>query len=206
MVHARRSGHTLHGDDRSNNEGSHLPSERTGRHSKSRLAIGSFRAFVDASFNANLASVSGNIVFGDSFPNAQEGDASTAGLIDELGAIAGEVPDQYTLTVEFTRVEGDDSVVIILPVGEVSPALELGGWRGTAHGLSRIDGNSVRTDENPTSVQPGSLENGKRYTLGAEVKVEDESATVKATLDGKLLFDWSGAVSRLQPNRGSATP
>ncbi len=47
---------------------------------------GVFAAFTDISFDGALASVLGDISFGESFPIAQSGDGLTAGLIDEVGA------------------------------------------------------------------------------------------------------------------------
>ena len=68
--------------------------------------------------------------------------------------IARDVPKNYELSVEFTRTAGGDSVVIILPVGNVSPALEIGGWQEQAHGLSRVDGLPSKHADNPTSIRP----------------------------------------------------
>ena len=52
---------------------------------------GVFSAFADVTFDNNLASLSGNIVFGSDFPNAQEGNTSVDGLIDELGALSNDM-------------------------------------------------------------------------------------------------------------------
>ncbi|MEM7011398.1 MAG: hypothetical protein AAF585_07935 [Verrucomicrobiota bacterium] len=112
-----------------------------------------------------------------------------------------ELPKNYDLTVEFTRQSGDNAVAIILPVGTVSPALELSGWNGQAHGLSRVRELPVNSPNNPTSVRPGVLENGKRYRLEVAVRgAAPAAAKVSAKLDGEALFDWSGPVSQLQPN------
>ena len=133
-------------------------------------------------------------------------------LLDEQGLRVGpspaarcvlveEVPEQYDLQVEFVRRGGDDSVVVILPIGGVvSPALELGAWRGECHGLSRVNGRSARAAENPTAVRPGELENGRTYQLVARVRKTAERYSLAVELDGRPLFGWSGRPEQLQPN------
>ncbi|MDA1166297.1 MAG: DUF1080 domain-containing protein [Planctomycetota bacterium] len=120
--------------------------------------------------------------------------------------LATGVPDDYQLTVEFTRVSGEDSVAVIIPVGTVSPALELSGWQGQAHGLSRVDGLSVKDSKNPTGVRPGTLSNGKRHKLEVTVQASASPLSVSAKLDGKPLFAWQGEASRLQPNLALNVP
>jgi hypothetical protein len=53
---------------------------------------GVFAAFLDATYNTALAGVSGPIVYGGDYPNGQQGDTATPGLIDEAGAFAGITP------------------------------------------------------------------------------------------------------------------
>ena len=52
---------------------------------------GVFSAYLDISFDGNLANTTGPLEFGEEFPNAQEGSVSS-GLVDELGAIADDSP------------------------------------------------------------------------------------------------------------------
>lgn len=113
---------------------------------------------------------------------------------------ADSVSKDYSVDVELTRERGSEVVALILPVGPTSVALELGGWGGVSHGLARVDGQPTRSEENPTSVRPGKLENGRRYKLAVRVSVESGKAQISATLDGKPLIDWNGAISRLQPH------
>lgn len=112
----------------------------------------------------------------------------------------GSVPRNYSLSIEFTRIDGNDVVAVILPVGSTSPAFELSGWAGQSHGLSRVDGLPTRDEDNPASVRPGRLENGQRHRLVLDVSTEGEEATVSARLNGEALLRWQGNRSRLQPN------
>lgn len=107
----------------------------------------------------------------------------------------------YKLTIEFTRISGNDTVGIIIPVGDrVSPVVEFSGWQGGAHGLSRVNGQPSRSPQNPTSKRPGVLKNGKRYKAVIEVNAENEPVEIKATLDGNEVFSWKGNSTSLQPN------
>lgn len=114
--------------------------------------------------------------------------------------LARSVPEDYTLEIEFTRVTGNDVVGIIIPVGNVSPTVEFSGWEGGSHGLSRVNGQPTRSPQNPTSVRPGVLENGKRYKASISVTSSKDPAEVSAILEGKELFNWKGQPSALQPN------
>ena len=50
---------------------------------------GVFAAFMDITYPADLATVTGPIVYGPEYPNGQSGDTSEAGFIDEIGAFDG---------------------------------------------------------------------------------------------------------------------
>lgn len=115
-------------------------------------------------------------------------------------ALRGNMPLDYDVELAFTRNGGDNSIGVILPVGNVSPALELSAWQGEAHGLSRVNQLSARDDANPAAVKPGTLENGRRYLLQVEVRAATSPATITAKLDRKPLFSWSGSVGDLEPN------
>ncbi len=111
------------------------------------------------------------------------------------------MPANFDLQVEFTRKAGANAVGLILPIGAVSPALEISAWNGEAHGLSRVNGLSAKAPENPASVRPGNLENGVRHRLNVSVRIDGQgSASVTAVLDGEELFAWKGSPASLQPN------
>ncbi len=114
--------------------------------------------------------------------------------------LADNLPDQYKVLVEFTRSAGDDSIGLILPVGQKSPVLEISGWKGEAHGLSRVDGLPAKHANNPTAVRPGRIENGKRQTVTVEVETAGDSTQIEATLNDSPLFSWKGKTGRLDSN------
>lgn len=114
--------------------------------------------------------------------------------------IAENLPDEYDLLVEFTRMEGAGTVMAIIPVGDVSPALEIAAWNGESHGLSRVDGLPSKDPDNPTAVFPGLFENGEKQTLVVSVETGETNSTITAKLNGAELFDWTGANASLDRN------
>ncbi len=107
----------------------------------------------------------------------------------------------YTVSFQFIRRTGEDLVGIVLPLGQTQVLLELGGWKGDSHGLARVDSLSSKDESNPTSVRPGTLENGRPYQVEVEVsRAGEDSVSIAAKLDGKALVDWEGNVRRLEPN------
>jgi hypothetical protein len=103
----------------------------------------------------------------------------------------------YTLEVEFRRVEGNDGILILLPVGSRAGALNLGGWGGETCGLEQIDNSGA--DENETSVKQ-SFELNKRYTLKATVIPKGDDVQITVWLNGKEFISWSGESGRLSPH------
>lgn len=114
--------------------------------------------------------------------------------------LPGTVGKTYTLTAEFTRQSGEDVVAFIVPIGGTSVAVELSSWQGTSHGMARVDGQSSRSEQNPTATRPGTLQNGKRYRVDIAVSEKADQPAIEVRLDEKKLFDWTGQASRLQPH------
>lgn len=56
---------------------------------RSALPLGVFAAYLDVTWDAALAEVTGAIHYSSSFSNGQSGNASTPGLLDEAGSFAG---------------------------------------------------------------------------------------------------------------------
>lgn len=113
-----------------------------------------------------------------------------------------ELSGPYELNYEFTRENGNDVVGVILPLNRTQVLLELSGWGGEAHGLARIDGESCRSEKNPTSVRPGVLKNGQRQRVVVRVNPKGDNLAIEASLNGEDLFKWSGAYNRAEPNVG----
>jgi len=114
--------------------------------------------------------------------------------------VASDMPLDYDLTLEFTRDTGNDAVGVILPVGAVSPAVTVSGWKGQAHGMSRVKGLPTKDPANPASQRPGKITNGVKQKLEIIVRGSTDSPRVEARLNGAPMFVWQGQVSDLQPN------
>lgn len=103
----------------------------------------------------------------------------------------------YDLSLKFTRLRGEESVNIGLPVGSTRVGLAFSGWtvRGSAHGLELVDGKLG--DANATTVRPGTLTNGQGYDVLVSVRVKGEEASIEVLLEGKLCIRWKGKQSSL---------
>ncbi len=100
----------------------------------------------------------------------------------------------YDLTAEFSRIDGDGPVGLLLPVGSRTCMIQLGA--PSIHGLERIDGLLVDHPFNP-SRRPGLLINGRRYRLEVAVRIDGNDATIKACLNGEPVVSWNGRLSSL---------
>lgn len=109
--------------------------------------------------------------------------------------IATTTPRSYSLTVEFTRTDGDNSVGVILPVGSSQCALITSVFNGEAHGIGIIDGMLAR--DNVSTIKPGTIESGHPYRLLVEVDLKGDTATISSTLDGRAFLQWSGMTKSL---------
>jgi hypothetical protein len=109
-----------------------------------------------------------------------------------------EVTGSYDLEVEFTRKVGNDDVNAIIPVGGHRFMVMLGAIDGSASGLSRIDGVSVR-DQKQYAVHPGKLENGRRCRMLISVRVlKDGTAAIDVSIQGKQIWpQWKGPLTAL---------
>jgi hypothetical protein len=101
-----------------------------------------------AGFTAAKNGVSGNWLVASDGVRARSGQRAIARLADNI-------PDDYQLLVDFTRIAGDDVVGVIIPVGNVSPAIGISSWKGQSHGMSRVDGLPTKDAKNLTSSRPG---------------------------------------------------
>ena len=101
----------------------------------------------------------------------------------------------YELQVKFVRTSGGDFAAVILPVGSARVALNLSGWRGAASGIDLINGK--RAKDNEAAVKPGTLVNGREYTLDITVVAKGDQARIATRLDGQPYIAWSGSQSAL---------
>jgi len=110
------------------------------------------------------------------------------------------IDGEYDLEVKFTRVSGPGSVGVILPVGGVECMVLLSAYGGKRSGINFIDGRDIK--ENPTRKEPGTLSNGRMYTLFISVRLKEQStADISVLLQGKPYIHWSGKTSSLSLHR-----
>ncbi len=121
-------------------------------------------------------------------------DALVADVRQSGGTVSTMLPviveGSYQLEVQFTRSEGTDMVAVLLPGGPQGSALVLSDRGGKLSGIDRIDGRDLA--DNRTCRRPGTLQNGRRYTVLVEVKQEGDLAGVAVLIDGKPYIEWSG--------------
>ena len=96
----------------------------------------------------------------------------------------GEAPKtNYEISLESMKVQGNDFMCgLTFPVGETYASLILGGWGGSATGISNVDNSSA--NENPTTTF-GQYARNRWY--GVRVRVTPEK--LQAWLDEKQIVD-----------------
>jgi VCBS repeat-containing protein len=86
---------------------------------------GVFAAYVDVEYNATLASVNGAVEHGPEYGNAESGDVSTDGMMDEVGSIDGLDPlgpnELLLFTIPMTT-EAAGSLTFVPSAADLSPA------------------------------------------------------------------------------------
>ena len=114
----------------------------------------------------------------------------------------------YELSVEFTRKSGEDSVMVLIPIGANTCSVVLSGWNGKLHGLMLIDGHDclLYPPSTKAAFRPGHLANNRRYQLQVEVIQDDEKVAVVATLDDQRIVEWNGNVSQLSGSAAHVLP
>ena len=112
------------------------------------------------------------------------------------------IDGEYDLETEFTRTDGTNNVNTIIPVGWQQCDVVMSGWDGKASGLAEVDRRLPLDENNPTSTQPGMLENGRRYKVSISVRLpQPDQASIDVSLDGKpYLPHWEGKLSSLRLN------
>jgi len=84
-----------------------------------------------------------------------------------------------------------NEVTFILPVGSSQVGCFLSIAGGESSGLGNINGKPPK--ENETTVRPGTLLDGRPYTLKVQVVVREEQCRISVLLDGKPYMSWEGS-------------
>ncbi len=96
-------------------------------------------------------------------------------------AVAGD----YRLELQFTRVQGDNEVGVIVPVGARATSVLIAKEVNKRSGL-------FWAKDGATMVSPAPLKNGKPYDLQVTVRTSGLEAEVDVRLDGAPYFTWYG--------------
>lgn len=114
----------------------------------------------------------------------------------------------YDLRMKFRKLEGDDCVAAVIPVGDRNVLVIMDGWPffGVSTYLSNVDG--VEGNRNKNAIKDKVLEIGKNHQCDISVEVEEEKneATICVKLDQRELFTWQGSINSLSVLRGWTIP
>jgi hypothetical protein len=105
----------------------------------------------------------------------------------------------YELEVDFTRLNGENSVNLLLPVGGRGIHLMLGSHpqEGGLAGLSVVGGQAIVSSENPARKTGFLLEDGRCYGLRVRVETVFNTARIEVELDEEPFIEWEGPVKDL---------
>jgi hypothetical protein len=111
-------------------------------------------------------------------------------------------PEEYEVTVVAERMEGVEAINVGLTKGGVKFHMVIDGWAqmGYFSGLSLIEGKYA--NQNETSKPGRLLTNKQPSTIECSVR----NSALKMTVDGKVIFEWTGDVQRLSNYNVLNTP
>ena len=175
--------------------------------------FGVFAAFLDLLYDEQLVALDGSLIYGADYPNGRIGDLSTAGVVDEVGAVAENTPlgagKYLVFTVPMQAIRAGDTVLESDPADDqdFNEVLRFGGgfhvpvdqivYRSAALTIEPAFGavddiyNQVLEDSDPVLLEV--LENDEEYEgstgefIIEQVSSPDQNGTVVITADGKGL-------------------
>jgi hypothetical protein len=102
--------------------------------------------------------------------------------------------ESYELELAFTRLTDNESLNLRIPLGNRHPDIVVGGYPDNGHAsvIRFIHDPQPDGRRNPTWTVGSALESNRRYLLNLQVRLRDDAASIRATLDGESLFDWQG--------------
>lgn len=115
-------------------------------------------------------------------------------------ALPVRLTGDYKLRVGFTRDQGDDSLVVVVPVGKTQVGVAIDSFKdeGSFSGLEQISGKRAR--DNETRLKGVLIRNAQRHTLEIDVSIEGNAANITAAMDGKTIVRWKGSQTLLDVN------
>lgn len=122
---------------------------------------------------------------------------------ESLIALPTQLNGNYKFQLSFTRLDGDESLNIGLPLADRKVMLYFSNQSGLNHGLGFINGTHSGA-ENPTVVKPGVLQNDKEYQLEVDVSSDEKKVDIKVSLDQKQIIHFVGVPSQVSLKQGRA--
>jgi hypothetical protein len=95
------------------------------------------------------------------------------------------VEGSYEVVVAFVRTDGVYEMAVALPTGASAVSVLLSASQGNLSGFYSVK-------NTPLTVSPGTLVNGRDYTLKIKVRVAGDQADLTALLNDKPLLHWQG--------------
>jgi hypothetical protein len=105
------------------------------------------------------------------------------------------IEGSYDLEVRFTLQRGLESDVM-LPVGDRSCFVVVGGWGGGTSGIGGLHGKSA--DRNESTVKHPPMRVGPLHRLMCRVRPEGDQASIEIDLNSRPLLRWKGSTSALR--------
>ena len=152
---------------------------------------GVFAAYLDVMYDSSITSISGDIVYGSDYQNGKTGDASVAGVIDEVGAFDGFSPlgseELLLFSVPMTATAAG-SVTFDADQADVFPAHEsllFGVLDGQSDGAVTPD-KIMYVD---TTLRIGSVNNTAPVAADDAYTTDQDITLVASTINGVLVND-----------------
>jgi hypothetical protein len=143
-------------------------------------------------------------VIGGVWSNSKDGIVSGDSAYVRM-ALPYQVKGPYELDIEFTMREGkDESLAIILPIGDRQTVLTLDGWKGRGWLTYLCNVKGQEAPENRDAIKGKLLKRGKLHSVHLDVSWDEttDAAQVIFTLDDREVFTWRGKTSDLSPQPG----
>jgi hypothetical protein len=113
-------------------------------------------------------------------------------------AVPVEIPASYELEILCSRIDGEGSINIILPVADRSVLVVLDGWP-ERNGLSALD--RVRGRDGPNNATRTTAFRLRglpiKHHVHISVRVDGDDAAIDVVTDGVVLIAWAGPVTDL---------
>ena len=147
-------------------------------------------------------------VVGGEWSNSKDGVVSGDSAYVRM-ALPYRIKGPYELEVEFTMLGGkEESVCLILPVGDRQTVLTIDGWVGRGYFTYLCNVQGREAPANPDAVRGKHLKKGRLHNAHVDVAWDDaaDAAEITFTLDGEKVFSWQGELSDLSLQAGWEMP